>query len=276
MSEAPPGAGPGPGAGPPGEPGGGTDPEPLGSGPGSAPDPPERVGWGPSEVIFGVLMVPVLALLGGLVGLIAGGGDADATATLLVGQAALGLSFVYVAYFFAKRTTVSPMRALGLIKDRYSANTVGVAILVWLGYVLVAALFIALVDVQPNQEDIARELGFEESTLTAIIVGILIVGLAPIAEELFFRGFLYTGLRSAMPMAPAAIVSGILFGSIHLTSGDVVVAGQLSILGVVLAVTYEKTRALWAPIIVHAINNGIAFSVLAFDVDTSVIRLPLG
>jgi membrane protease YdiL (CAAX protease family) len=58
---------------------------------------------------------------------------------------------------------------------------------------------------------------------------------------------------------PAAIVSGLIFGVLHLTAGDIGVALQLSILGVIFAWMYERSGSLWVPIGLHTVNNTIAF-----------------
>ena len=58
----------------------------------------------------------------------------------------------------------------------------------------------------------------------------LIAGLAPIAEELFFRGFVFSGLRSRMTMLPAALISGLVFGLVHAPTGITTVV-PLAVLG---------------------------------------------
>jgi membrane protease YdiL (CAAX protease family) len=61
-----------------------------------------------------------------------------------------------------------------------------------------------------------------------------------------------------MPFWLAAGISGVVFGSVHLTTGDVAVAGLLSFLGVILAWLYERTGSLGPPIALHMVNNAIA------------------
>jgi hypothetical protein len=55
------------------------------------------------------------------------------------------------------------------------------------------------------------------------------------------------------------LLSALIFGAIHLEFFKLV---QLAILGVILALLFEKTRSLWPPIILHAVNNALAFAVL--------------
>lgn len=99
-----------------------------------------------------------------------------------------------------------------------------------------------------------------------VLVGILAGGiLIPFAEEAYFRGLWYTTLRTRLPVAPAVLISSLLFGFGHSDSMAVVIVSTL--VGIVNAIAYEKTHSLWLPILIHAVNNIIAmillFSILA-------------
>ena len=78
--------------------------------------------------------------------------------------------------------------------------------------------------------------------------------LAPVAEELAFRGLLYRGLRQVTRPLPAAVVSSLIFAVMHthLAQG----AWALG-LGLLLAFAYEQTRSLLAPMLVHALFNAV-------------------
>lgn len=75
---------------------------------------------------------------------------------------------------------------------------------------------------------------------------------APIGEELFFRGIFYQWLRDRWGMWTGIIVSGLIFGALH---GEVSVAGAAAVLGMLLAWVYEHSQSLWAPVLIHVINN---------------------
>jgi len=142
---------------------------------------------------------------------------------------------------------------------------VGLAILAWLAYLTLAAALSPLLS--PDQEDITRELGTDTGSAGSLVVaGLLIIVAAPISEELFFRGFMFAGLRRSIPLWPAAVVSAVIWGSLHLGGGNVGVAIQLAVFGVILAWLYERSGTLWAPILVHTTNNTIAFVLLVTDV----------
>lgn len=233
--------------------------------------PPPSRGFGPPEIGVGLLIAFGMILLTGIavalvdVGL---GGDVEepSTAAKLTSQGFVALTFLLIPIGYGLMRSSSNLRGvladLGLL--RISLVAVGIGVAGWFLYILLAIPLAALLE--PEQEDITRELGVEGGPVIGLVVaGILVIAGAAVSEEVFFRGFVYGGLRSAMPIPAAAIISGILFGSLHLVSGDWAVAIQLSLLGVLLALIYERTGSLWTPIVAHAINNTIAYIVLVGD-----------
>jgi len=81
--------------------------------------------------------------------------------------------------------------------------------------------------------------------------------MAPLLEEVIFRGFLLATLTKWLPAPTAAFVSAGLFGAAHLTSRDF---AQLTALGVVLGLTYVRTKNLATPMLIHATwNSGVLF-----------------
>jgi membrane protease YdiL (CAAX protease family) len=105
--------------------------------------------------------------------------------------------------------------------------------------------------------------GFEhfKAVSTAAAAMVLVNGavIAPVVEELFFRGLIFNALSLRMPMLLAALISGALFGIAH---GDVVLFPVLMLFGIVQAVAYRLTGNLVVPMIVHAANNGIFLSLM--------------
>jgi membrane protease YdiL (CAAX protease family) len=96
-----------------------------------------------------------------------------------------------------------------------------------------------------------------------IAAGLLIVVAAPLSEEIFFRGFLFAGIRRSGGFILGAVISSGIWGMFHYTGSDSwPVILQLSIFGIVLAWLYERTGSIWPPIAVHAFNNAVAFTVL--------------
>jgi uncharacterized protein len=92
-------------------------------------------------------------------------------------------------------------------------------------------------------------------TITLLFAGIII----PIAEELFFRGMVFGWMRERWGVWPAILLSGVVFGLIHIQPAVAIPAG---LLGIGLAWLYQRHRSLWSPILVHALNNATALLLL--------------
>ena len=77
--------------------------------------------------------------------------------------------------------------------------------------------------------------------------------LSPIAEEFFFRGFLYTYMRRFMPVVAAALVSSVLFAACHPSMSSLHLIPFLG--GLVFAAAFEYSKSLAAPLIIHILGN---------------------
>jgi hypothetical protein len=100
------------------------------------------------------------------------------------------------------------------------------------------------------------------SSLLNFLVTLTLAGLLiPVAEELFFRGLLFTWFRRRLPLWGATLASSILFSLGHADSPAVVATSF--VIGVVNALIYELTGSIWTAIAVHAINNTLA-AILVF------------
>lgn len=78
---------------------------------------------------------------------------------------------------------------------------------------------------------------------------------APLVEELFFRGFLFAGLRERYGFRRATIVSASLFALVHFTPGVLI---PIFALGVFFCLLYSETGSLWPSVIMHGIMNTLA------------------
>jgi len=137
----------------------------------------------------------------------------------------------------------------------------------FLGYVLVS--IIAGLLLPSLNFDQRQELGFEQTktTIELLLVFISLVVLPPIAEEIVFRGFLFTSLRKRLPFIWTAVITSILFAIPHLQFGSNapllwVAALDTLVLSVVLCYVRERTGSLWPGIFIHVLKNGIAFTAL--------------
>jgi membrane protease YdiL (CAAX protease family) len=109
------------------------------------------------------------------------------------------------------------------------------------------------VGIDPTQRALA-----ESSMVPSLVPLLLLSGaiVAPIAEEVVFRGYLYKAFRERFTPMYAIGLNAALFSLLHF---ELRAALWLFILGVALAYVYEKTGNLVAPITLHMLNNTIAF-----------------
>ena len=84
---------------------------------------------------------------------------------------------------------------------------------------------------------------------------VLTVVVAPVVEEVLFRGLLYLPLRAALGPVSAALGVSLLFAFIHLPA--LVALVPTFLLAVLLTWLMERTRTLWAPIVGHMLFNSV-------------------
>ena len=94
-----------------------------------------------------------------------------------------------------------------------------------------------------------------------------LVVLTPVAEEIMFRGFLFSSFRVRMRVRYAILLTNILFGIAHLQFGNGapllwIAAIDTFTLSCFLCYLREKTGSVWASVMLHAIKNLVAFIAL--------------
>lgn len=94
------------------------------------------------------------------------------------------------------------------------------------------------------------ELGSPLSFFLAVVI------MAPLFEEILFRGWIFDQIQRKLSVGLAVVLSGILFGVYHL---NVFQGTFASILGIVLGLSLLWTNSIWVPIIIHFVNNGLAW-----------------
>ena len=228
------------------------------------PDPPDGrsfpyATWGPwialaatfGALLFGlILSLPFFAVDPG------SGSDDLSLTTRIATQVCTAIGFLVVPLLLAQ-TAGGPVRAafsrLGFVRFRIltALKWIGIGIVSYIAFFMVYSIVVGA----PEQDDIAGDFG-------PIWVQVLLIGIAaPVAEEVCFRGMLFGGIRTRLPLWSASLAAGIVFGVLHYSTGWSAV-GPLVALGVIFAVVYEKSGSLWAPIGMHAVNNCIALIAL--------------
>ncbi len=88
---------------------------------------------------------------------------------------------------------------------------------------------------------------------------VTLVVIAPLCEEIIFRGWLYGKLRARTWAMPAIILTSILFGIAH---GQWNVGVTVAVMSVVMCLIREMTGTIWGGLIIHMLKNGLAYYVL--------------
>jgi membrane protease YdiL (CAAX protease family) len=89
-----------------------------------------------------------------------------------------------------------------------------------------------------------------------LLLAILVIGgLAPVGEELFFRGFMLTRLRRVWSAGPAILVTAIAFGVIH---GEWLHGVLATGIGIYLGLVTERSASVIPAVICHVANNTVS------------------
>ncbi|HXF82450.1 MAG TPA: CPBP family glutamic-type intramembrane protease [bacterium] len=223
--------------------------------------------WGLGEVV-GVAVVFTLGLPTVLAVLDIGATPSlPVVAAVVVAQAAI---FLVLPLYIVRRRYGLPRSAVGLRFERWplwtglglAAGAVSIAL-----SVLLERLAIYLIGFVAGRDRAAAMAEQEHlaDVLTAILKGplavadlvlvfLLVCALVPVAEELFFRGFVYGALRR-WGVAAAALLSALFFAAVH---NQIVHFLPIFALGLILALLYERTGSLLPAMLVHAVNNVVA------------------
>lgn len=125
-----------------------------------------------------------------------------------------------------------------------------------------SALIILLTSIFP-QIDVqqAQDVGFQNlaNQTQYLLAFVTLVVLAPFAEEVLFRGYLYGKLRKHAPIWLAMLITGALFAAAH---GQWNVAIDTFALSLVMTSLREITGSIWAGVLLHMMKNGLAFYLL--------------
>lgn len=134
--------------------------------------------------------------------------------------------------------------------------------LVWPVYFLVTNIAALLATMVPGFDvNQVQDVGFSNLTsLSDLVLAFIgLVVLAPIAEELLFRGYLFGKIRAISSFWPTAIIVSLVFGFAHLQWN---VGIDVFILSLFLCWLREKTGSIWTSMMLHGLKNAIAYFIL--------------
>lgn len=130
-------------------------------------------------------------------------------------------------------------------------------------YLIAAGILLAAVTaIFPGFDaDEAQEVGFDgiSHIYEYVLAFLTLVVVAPLAEEVLVRGYLYGKLRKVTSVVGAVVITSLLFSLMHFQWN---VALNVLPLGIILALLRESTGSIWASVLLHMVKNGVAFYVL--------------
>lgn len=147
---------------------------------------------------------------------------------------------------------------------------IGLAPAGFIAYFLLAAIVTGIFSLFPwfNAEEV-QDVGFSvyASGIDKLIAFVVLVVVAPIAEEIIFRGFLYDRLRrkflgaysNAVSIVLSSLLVSLVFGIVHLQWN---VGVNVFAMSIVLCAMREITGTIYAGILMHMLKNGVAFYLL--------------
>jgi len=214
--------------------------------------PDYTVPWSIADTWTGVALLVILSLVM-VTAVLLGIGTRAAQ-----GAGIVFLEFVYllpVVLIFTWRRI--PWRYLGFGKFSLQTMALGCGTLV-IAYVFIllhnSILSALKIDTQGDQ--ISEIFSKLDSPIWLFLASVII---APLVEEIFFRGFLFQGFRQKYGWVAAIFLSSFFFAAAHL---DPVAFIPTFILGCVLAYVFHRSNSLWPGIIFHFLINGSALAAL--------------
>lgn len=219
--------------------------------------------WGVGSALSLVAVAFVLTLLAGAV--VAGTsavGSRTLAPTLVGGGVLLGLYLALLAIVWGASVNagVRFTDAVGLRSStglRWYAAALGAAVLGWLFSAVFMAGLTAL-GVEVPREDLAVFRLLPSGSLGVAIVVLLLVFVAPFAEEVIYRGVLLSALSNRWGTAAGLAVSSAVFSAAHLSLFGLV---PLLVAGGLFGWLFIRSRSLRVAIVAHVAYN--AFGVIA-------------
>ena len=217
--------------------------------------------WGLGAVLAGI--VTALAFLGlGLlvITLTVGEGGVVSSLTFNLSLATVVVVILATAWIFGPAMHGGGARSLGLRTPRISRS---------FSWALLGAVLLAVLTFNAGYVAVVSQLGidmlqpgdlpFDEfGPLALAASGFLVVLVGPFAEEVFFRGFIQSGLVRRWGPVTGLLVSAAIFGIAH---ASVAILIPIFVAGLLIGWLYHRTGSLWSCVWVHGAQNGIAFAV---------------
>ena len=214
------------------------------------------------RIAFGIVIISILlALVVGAVILAIGGFSPESDSNTLT-----SLSLLISTTFIAVPVIVYVINRGESLREQLrfnpiSLNTIIATILLSIGLIILIDELDRLVYAIFGEPEYLEQL-FEQLKITSLTSGVFIIGttviVAPLVEELLFRGFLQKQLEEGwQDITKAVLVTSLVFAIIHLNYYWIV---QIYALGVILGYLSWYTGSILPGILLHSLNNGFAIA----------------
>ena len=171
------------------------------------------------------------------------------TGLLTVISSAFSLFLLWPVFAVGKKKY---LKEVSLIPARPAASLTG-AIFLGLSFAFVLGI---VLDLLPIPESVWEEYAEYSAGISdqsrPLLTFLATVIVAPITEEIFFRGLIYTRLKRGMPTIVAILIASAIFGAMH---GAAIWMAYAFVLGIVMTLLYEKFGSILVSMAFHAAFN---------------------
>lgn len=235
----------------------------------------QPVPWKTLDVVLGLALV-IAAFVGGIVVLAivqwVTGADPESGLGFAILAGVVGCLLVLASWLAGPGRHGASMASLGLklAVPRLRFQLL-LPVLVFVASLIFSVLYVSLVSNLP-WDFLAPDPPLEEFDVEgpAVITGFafVVVLWGPLAEEVFFRGFIFSGLSGRLGITGAAVASSLLFALFHF---DPRVMVPIFATGMLLAWLYHRTGSLWSCLAAHALQNGLVVVIALWPRNTDTL-----
>ena len=223
---------------------------------------PHSVPWTTHDVWVGLAALVLWLVISVVASVVVSLLSLDVDMGLMVSLAEL-LLLVPVWWFTVRKYKVG-WKALGLRSFRGRMVGLGCGLMILsFAFNLFYSLFLALFGLRA-QVDLVPIFAELSSPWWLLAGGVIV---APVVEEVFFRGFVFAGLRQRYDWKKAALISSALFAVIHVTPTAMI---PVFILGLIFAYLYHRSDSIWPAILMHISTNALALGLAYVLANTSI------
>ncbi|HUB75569.1 MAG TPA: CPBP family intramembrane glutamic endopeptidase, partial [Solirubrobacteraceae bacterium] len=177
-----------------------------------------------------------------------------------VEEAGFLLSAIWVASWVGRPRPAQ----FGLRRPSVSLPRAALAVVVsYVAFLLISACWELLIKHGASEHYLVKDVGAKSGSAGVLAACVVLCVIAPVCEEFLFRGFVFGALRNWRGAGPAAVLTGLLFGAIHIGSAPVIDLVPLAVLGTMLCGLRQLTGSIYPGIALHCLNNAAALVVNA-------------